>query len=49
MYMIVYRPDLNKPETQTKQFESYKSLLYFANKFQADGYVLEIKWIPNNK
>lgn len=46
MYKIVYHPVLGSPEVEIREFESYKALIYFANKFQADGYVLEIKWYP---
>lgn len=45
MYRLTYRPDLNTPQIIVeKDFDSYKSMLYFANKFQADGIVLKIEW-----
>lgn len=50
MYKVTYRPDLNISQiVATKEFDTYKSALYFANKFQADGLVLEIKWYPEEK
>jgi hypothetical protein len=49
MYRIIYFPDLSDPDVQIKTFDSYKSLMYFATKFQVDGHVLEIKWCPNDK
>jgi hypothetical protein len=50
MYKVTYRPDLTISQVvATKEFDSYKSALYFANKFQADGLVLEIKWYPKDK
>jgi hypothetical protein len=47
MYKIVYHPILGQPQVEIKEFDSYKNAMYFANKFQSDGYVLEIKWYPN--
>ena len=29
-----------------EEFDSYKNAMYFANKFQDDGIVLEIKYYP---
>jgi hypothetical protein len=46
MYKIVYHPIPNDPKVEIKEFDSYKNVMYFANKFQTDGYVLEIKWYP---
>lgn len=46
MYRVTYHPVVGQPEVEFMEFDSYKSMLYFANKFQVDGYVLEIKWYP---
>jgi hypothetical protein len=50
MYKIVYKPDLTTPQmVSVKEFDSYKSAMYFATKFQTDGIVLEIKWYDKDK
>jgi hypothetical protein len=49
MYKVTYLPDVNQPEVEIKTFNSYTGAMYFANKFQTEGQVLEIKWYPKNE
>ena len=50
MYKVTYRTDLSETVViETKKFETYRSAMYFATKFQADGLILEIKWCPKEK
>ena len=47
MYKVTYLPDpLVSQVIAFEEFDSYKSVMYFANKFQVDGIVLEIKYYP---
>lgn len=47
MYKVTYLPEPSIPQVvTTEEFETYRSAMYFANKFQADGIILEIKYYP---
>jgi hypothetical protein len=52
MYKVTYLPDPSISQiVNFQEFDTYRSAMYFANKFYADGIILEIKYYPkeNNK
>lgn len=47
MYKVTYLPDPSISQIVTfKDFDTYRAAMYFANKFYADGVILEIKYYP---
>ena len=47
MYKVTYLPEPSISQiVDFEEFDSYKGAMYFANKYQVDGIILEIKYYP---